>query len=158
MGEFNVNKSDGSLEQTAGMPSEYPATQVMMPDGVTSVVEKIGNMRMGKLWENPNPTSAMASGTAISLSSSDYDCLMAVYRYSKSVETAKSVILPKGSRFLLDFASTSSNGCDIYRRNLNYISDTSYTVSSAYEAHGATATTVNNDYVIPIAIYGITLT
>jgi len=22
MGEFNVNKSDGSLEQTAGMPSE----------------------------------------------------------------------------------------------------------------------------------------
>ena len=38
MGEFNVNKSDGSLEQTAGMPSEYPASQVMFSDGVTSVV------------------------------------------------------------------------------------------------------------------------
>jgi len=41
MGEFNVNKSDGSLEQTAGMPSEYPATQVMMSDGVTSVEEAL---------------------------------------------------------------------------------------------------------------------
>lgn len=41
MGEFNVNKSDGSLEQTAGMPSEYPATQVMLPDGVTSVEDKL---------------------------------------------------------------------------------------------------------------------
>jgi hypothetical protein len=41
MGEFNVNKSDGSLNQTAGMPDTYPATQVMMPDGVTSVEERI---------------------------------------------------------------------------------------------------------------------
>lgn len=41
MGEFNVNKSDGSLEQTAGMPSEYPATQVMMSDGVTSMEKQL---------------------------------------------------------------------------------------------------------------------
>lgn len=41
MGEFNVNKSDGSLEQTAGMPSEYPATQVMMSDGTTSVEDAL---------------------------------------------------------------------------------------------------------------------
>lgn len=113
---------------------------------------------MTKLWENPSPTSAMADGTAISLSSSDYDYLMVVYSYSKSVATAKSVIVPKDSRIYLDFASTSSNGCETYRRNLNYVSATSYTASSAYEAHGATATTVNNDYVIPTAIYGIKTT
>ena len=41
MGEFNINKSDGSLEQTAGMPSEYPATQVMLSDGVTSVEDAV---------------------------------------------------------------------------------------------------------------------
>lgn len=41
MGEFNVNKSDGSLKQTAGMPSEYPATQVMLSDGVTSVEDAV---------------------------------------------------------------------------------------------------------------------
>jgi len=43
MGEFNVNKSDGSLEQTAGMPSEYPATQVMLSDGVTSVEDAVND-------------------------------------------------------------------------------------------------------------------
>lgn len=40
MGEFNINKSDGSLEQTAGMPDTYPAEQVMMSDG-TSVEDAI---------------------------------------------------------------------------------------------------------------------
>lgn len=46
MGEFNVNKSDGSLEQTAGMPSEYPATQVMLSDGVTSVENRLDKLAL----------------------------------------------------------------------------------------------------------------
>lgn len=41
MGEFNVNKSDGSLDPTAGMPETYPADQVMMSDGVTSVEDVV---------------------------------------------------------------------------------------------------------------------
>lgn len=36
MGEFNVNKTTGGLNPTAGMPDTYPAEQVMMPDGTTS--------------------------------------------------------------------------------------------------------------------------
>lgn len=44
MGEFNVNKSDGSLEQTAGMPETYPASQVMMSDGTTSVEEAVNTL------------------------------------------------------------------------------------------------------------------
>jgi hypothetical protein len=43
-GEYNVNRTTGSLEQTAGMPSEYPATQVMMSDGVTSVEDAVGEL------------------------------------------------------------------------------------------------------------------
>jgi hypothetical protein len=46
MGEFNVNKTDGSLEQTAGMPSEYPATQVMLSDGVTSVEDRLDSANL----------------------------------------------------------------------------------------------------------------
>ena len=42
MGEFNINKSTGGLNQTAGMPATYPAEQVMMSDGVTSVEEALG--------------------------------------------------------------------------------------------------------------------
>ena len=44
MGEFNVNQSDGSLEQTAGMPETYPADQVMMSDGVTSVEDALDDL------------------------------------------------------------------------------------------------------------------
>ena len=47
MGEFNVNKSDGSLEQTAGMPETYPAEQVMMTDGVTSVEDALDGVASG---------------------------------------------------------------------------------------------------------------
>lgn len=32
MGEFNVNKNDGSLVQTAGVPDTYPASQVTYED------------------------------------------------------------------------------------------------------------------------------
>lgn len=37
MGEFNVNKSDGSLEQTAGMPDSYPANQVTYNNTVSGL-------------------------------------------------------------------------------------------------------------------------
>lgn len=40
-GEYNVDKSTGDLVQTSGMPSEYPATQVMLSDGVTSVEDAL---------------------------------------------------------------------------------------------------------------------
>ena len=54
MGEFNVNKSDGSLEQTAGMPSEYPASQVMMSDGVTSVEDALDGLMDNILTQYTN--------------------------------------------------------------------------------------------------------
>ena len=38
---LEIAKRLQKLEQTAGMPSEYPATQVMMSDGVTSAEDKL---------------------------------------------------------------------------------------------------------------------
>lgn len=46
-GEYNVNKTDGSLEQTAGMPDTYPADQVMMSDGVTSAEDAVSDVTSG---------------------------------------------------------------------------------------------------------------
>lgn len=58
MGEFNVNKSTGGLEQTAGMPSEYPATQVMLSDGVTSVEDIVDDLKPASDVEyTPNTTN-----------------------------------------------------------------------------------------------------
>lgn len=70
-GEYNVNKSTGDLVQTSGMPSEYPATQVMLPSG-TSLANGV---TMTKLWENPSPTQAMAADTEIAIDDADYDLL-----------------------------------------------------------------------------------
>ena len=61
MGEFNVNKSDGSLEQTAGMPSEYPATQVMLSDGVTSVEDALDGLTADTFGTSVDITSYTAS-------------------------------------------------------------------------------------------------
>lgn len=47
MGEFNVNKTTGGLNPTAGMPDTYPATQVMMSDGVTSVEDAVDKVASG---------------------------------------------------------------------------------------------------------------
>ena len=63
MGEFNVNKSDGSLEQTAGMPSEYPATQVMMPDGTTTVADALP--KVTDWYTVPNDITVNSAGYGI---------------------------------------------------------------------------------------------
>lgn len=54
MGEFNVNKTTGGLNPTAGMPDTYPAEQVMMSDGVTSVEEAVDGV-----------TEALTIGTTV---------------------------------------------------------------------------------------------
>lgn len=61
MGEFNVDKSTGDLLETAGMPSEYPATQVMMSDDVTSVEDRLDNIRCG-IFENAPSVQPSTNG------------------------------------------------------------------------------------------------
>lgn len=79
MGEFNVNKSNGSLEQTAGMPSEYPATQVMMSDGVTSVEGEINKYNL--LIDNPLAHNGIYTGRNLGTisSASDWAAFRAKY-------------------------------------------------------------------------------
>jgi hypothetical protein len=49
MGEFNVDKTTGGLNPTAGMPDTYPAEQVMMSDGVTSVEDALDELIADKI-------------------------------------------------------------------------------------------------------------
>ena len=49
MGEFNVNKTTGGLDPTAGMPERYPAEQVMKSDGVTSVEDALDELINSKV-------------------------------------------------------------------------------------------------------------
>lgn len=104
---------------------------------------------MTKLWENPNPTSDMTSGTNITLSSSDYDQLLVMYKTKNDDTMVNSAIVRKGDGISL---ATDKEGKSISRTVLNN-SATSYTAYNGYY-NGA----VNTSYAIPIAIYGIKTT
>lgn len=152
MGEFNVDKTTGGLEQTAGMPSEYPATQVMLSDGVTSVEEKIGNVRIAKLWENPNPSDSFAAQSLpLDLSGCNFVLTIATNGISAlngtAVNDSVNICEPVAS------ASGLFN-----RRRLGYITATGITFNDCYKGTSLSAGSVDNGNCVPLVIYGIKLT
>lgn len=102
------------------------------------------------LWTNPSPTTEFAAQN-ITLASSDYDFLLVETKYkANDTQIVNSVIIPKGYRALMDFGDIVAGVSKNMYRALVSTSDTSYSFTDAY-----IESTVNNSYLIPIAIYGI---
>ena len=86
------------------------------------------------LWENTSKTS-MYEGTEINLSSNDYDMLFWIFSTSVSgIQNNCLSACMKGNNCIL-YASTISSNIQV-RRQLNYVSDTKYTVSAGYAPGG----------------------
>lgn len=134
MGEFNVDKTTGSLEQTAGM--------------------KANAVTMTKLWENNSPSSSFASQN-VTLSSSDYDLLMIIYNWTASTQYSLSNIIQKNHAFVLCAALPSASGARNVSRYGSFNSATEIHFDPGSDAVGTTASSTNNDRCIPITIYGI---
>lgn len=126
----------------------FPASKVMLNSG-DSVEEKIGNVRMAKLWENPSPSASFAAGS-VQLSSSDYDLLLILAGNSSTND--RKVPATIGNSGYLNFAENSGQSAvNEYR---------------GYVASGTTVTfedakkngTTDNTKLIPLVIYGIKLT
>lgn len=109
---------------------------------------------MKLLWENPNTSQTFAAQT-ITLNSADYDFLLATYSYVYNPIQIKSVIAPKGANIYLDASDATGNGARGVYRIITPNSDTSLSISQSRVATGASASGYTNDYLIPIAIYGI---
>lgn len=107
-----------------------------------------------KLWENPDPTSEFAAQT-INLASSDYDFLMFTYRYVTTDSLDLSKTFKKGDKVVLDCSFATSAGARAFTRLINYTSDTSLTAGQAQYATAGTAATIANNFLIPLAIYGL---
>lgn len=109
------------------------------------------------LWTNPNPTDDFSNQT-ITLNSSDYDAYELIYARSKSQNIRYSTgRIPKGSSFnIFVFAGEESGGYLSYRyRNLNYVSDTSLSVSNCIQKIvNETTTGTANGVCIPLYIIG----
>ena len=134
----------------------YKASHYRFGVGIPDTSGVINAEYMTLLWENPNTTTSFASQT-ITLNSADYDFLLWTFNYAKAGTqgVASALIVPKGSNvWASDTYNASSAGVFGYHRGATYVSNTSYSVDSAYMAYGTTTTT-NNDYLIPLAVYGI---
>ena len=102
-----------------------------------------------KLWENPNPYSVFAA-QPITLASDDYDFLLVDVKYAyNSSNIVNTLILAKGYSGLIGFGDIIGGISKNEYRLLTRSSDTSYSFTDAY-----VESTVSNNYLIPLAIYG----
>lgn len=126
MGEFNVNKSDGSLEQTAGMPSEYPATQVMLSDGVTSAESAIDGLTVVKIDEAVANQTYQKQLTDLTNSYNSLSDRQKQRAYIM-IGTTKFISISTEGQFMRHDAS----GSGLVATTLNCISHTAYSVNSS---------------------------
>lgn len=110
------------------------------------------------LWENNSPASSFASQT-ITLSSSDYDYLIFIYKMHTGSNRQKSQTILKGADCLMDLAWDYGVGGTYYigeyYRTTTRTNDTTYAINDCYVRYNSGTTgTTNNNYIIPIAVYG----
>ena len=166
-GVVSFNSRQGVVTPQSG---DYTANQIgynntvsgLTATDVQSAIDEIaaggGGGSYTLLWTNPDTTASFANQN-VQLSSSDYDLLMIEYQYSTTVTGTKSVIYTKGRQGLVEYSTNVNNTTHAFvQRYVDYVSDTEVTIQGAV-MQTITANTLtqsfNNDYLIPVHIYGI---
>lgn len=140
------------LNQNADIPATNKVQDTDMNE-IKSVVNnnatELTNITGQILWTNPNPTNPMAS-QAITLSSSDYDMYEVIFYGSfTGADTLTTGRIPKGGNFFLQQIYNTGSGNILRSRKIQYVSDTSMTVTD-----GTQGETTNNNVNIPVYIIG----
>lgn len=141
-------------EWNALTPAEQAAIPKAVITNVPGVNGKVSTEFLKTLWVNPSPNSAFAAQN-ITLASDDYDYLLVSSKCHFGASIIVSFIAPKGHDILTYYVSTSSGtALNDFERLLTHTSDTNFSVAEcAYQPSGSARST-NNDYMIPLAIYG----
>ena len=113
-------------------------------------LDETNGIQMKKLWENASPTSSFGAQT-INLDLSEYDEIEVLAKWGKA--SAKASIVDKAIRggfgVLFRIENTS-----VYREF--EFNDTGVIFNAGnYKSSATNSSVVNNDYVIPVVIYGI---
>lgn len=143
----------GSYNDLTGKPN---AEDILLSDGVTSVEDAMGNMKMTKLWENSNPSINFDAQT-IQLSSSNYDLLLVIARYATTLGDNVSNISSGNSGYII-FGLAGSNGPANYSRIYGVNGNQVTFGNCEMSAHNAPSKVTANNALIPYQIYGIKLT
>lgn len=141
MGTTNILDLNNRVSEIA---QSYPADKVMMSDGVTSVEEKIGNVRITKIWDNPNPTVNFPTQT-ITVDVEGFDLIAIIAKNTTGSDAMVTNITLNGRTGLIISAAN-----EIYSRAFN-------TVTKNF-TDGYKGNTADNSVLIPYQIYGIKLT
>ncbi len=103
---------------------------------------------MTKLWENPDPTQAMAADTEININDTDYDLLAYVCFFTSSNNRVVPLLLtPKNKSAYVCYADSNNSK----QRRFDH-SDGKVTIKAGY-----VGTTIDNNMIILYQIYGIKL-
>lgn len=123
-----------------------------LEEAVNGLTQIMGNVKMTKLWENPDPTQPIAPNTEFTINTAGYDFVLFESCYSTGyLQYKNSYIVRHGSTVTL--TQSNSNGTSLAVRNFNYVDDTKYMSAAAYIAGQE-----NTTFAIPVAAYGIKLT
>lgn len=106
------------------------------------------------LWTNPNISINFPTQN-ITLSSGDYDFLIATALNTTNGHIVSSVIVPKGTNFIFSYTQTSASGLKTDTRLCSYATSTSYDISLASEQQLSGAESSVSNKLIPYKIYGI---
>ena len=108
---------------------------------------------MKLLWKNDNITSPFAA-QSIELLDDNYDFEVVFFRGHTTDDTELAEVIEKGKNSILTYASTNGSGVFCGRRKVTYVSDTSLSIAEASYCIGTDAPIVNNDFIIPVKVYG----
>jgi hypothetical protein len=127
-------------------------------DNVFLLDERLNNLKLTKLWQNPKSTEEFSSQT-ISLNSDDYDYYIILSKNYKSIATMISEFSLKGLGVYINMASdygvSGTYYASTYIREVKCISDTSLSIGDCYVRYGNnTSRSTANSNIIPYIIFG----
>lgn len=118
-----------------------------------SVISTLNSKTLKELWKNTSPTSAFAAQT-ITLSSADYDYLILISKNAASSNGALSFMGLKGMGFYTQWVNRDGNYPLVAYKFIQYTDDTHLSAPDTTVSMHTSGVTTNNNYLVPIAIYG----
>lgn len=118
MGEFNVDKTTGGLDPTAGMPESYPASQVMMSDSVTSVEDAFAGIIAGTVSVTAESGAYGYTNVTVPYGNTDYSVALSVEYAANFTNAVLAIANKSGSTVRVGFYNNHSASLTL---NVNYI-------------------------------------
>jgi hypothetical protein len=141
--QFNADHSAGAWDPTDVVEANVTDQIVSNASAIAGLT---ANVKMAKLWENPDPTQAMATDTEIAIDDAEFDLIAYVcFLNSSNNKIIPLVLTPKNKDASVCYADITSA---LQRRFI-------HTNGIVTAKNGYIGSTVDNSWIILYQIYGI---